>query len=136
MTAELTALAAALLVQVATLTIFSVVANRELGHRVTLSPRDGGIPPLSARLGRLQRATTNGFEGLTLFAPAVLIVATSGSASALTATAAWAYVALRILYIPAYAFGWVPWRSVIWGLGLFATLTLIGAALAHAFILA
>ncbi len=129
MTAELAALAAALLVQVATLTVFSVVANRELGHRITLSPRDGGIPPLSPVLGRLQRATTNGFEGLTLFAPAILLVALTGAASPLTATAAWAYVALRLLYIPAYAFGWVPWRSLIWGLGLLATLTLVGAAL-------
>ena len=136
MTAELSALAAALLVQVATLTVYAVVANRELGHRVTLSPRDGGIPPLSPLLGRLQRATTNGFEGLALFAPAVLIVAVGGSSDGFTAFAAWAYVALRILYIPAYAFGWVPWRSLIWGLGLLATLTLIGAALARAYILA
>lgn len=136
MTAELAALAAALLVQVAALALYSTVANLELGHRITLSPRDGALPDFSPRLGRLKRCVTNGFEGLTLFAPAVALVALTGTASPLTATAAWAYVALRILYIPAYAFGWVPGRSVIWGLGLFATLTLIGAALVRAFILA
>lgn len=129
MTAELAALAAAVLLQVATLSIFAVAANLELGTRVTLSPRDKGIPPLSVRTGRLQRATANGYEGLALFTPAVALVALTGTASPLTAVAAWAYVALRLLYIPAYAFGWVPWRSLIWGLGLAATLTLVGAAL-------
>lgn len=128
MTAELAALAAAVLVQVATLSVFAVAANLELGTRVTLSPRDHGLPPLSLRTGRLQRATANGFEGLILFAPAVALVALAGKASALTAIAAWAYVAARILYLPAYAYGWVPARSLIWGLGLAATLTLVGAA--------
>lgn len=125
-----------MIVQVATLSIFAVAANVELGTRATLSPRDHGLPPLSPRTGRLQRATANGFEGLILFAPAVALVTLTGTASPLTAFAAWAYVALRVLYVPAYAFGWVPWRSLIWSLGFLATLTLIGAALARAFILA
>ena len=29
----------------------------------------------------------------------------------------------------AYAFGWRPWRSAIWSVGFFATLTMIVAAL-------
>ena len=129
MTPELTALAAAVLVQIATLGIMALVANLELGSRVTLGPRDGKLPSISQRLGRLMRAVTNGFEGLALFTPAVLVVAVSGQASALTFWAAWAYVAARILYLPAYAFGWVPWRSFCWAAGLLATLTLLLAAL-------
>lgn len=129
MTSELAALAAAILVQVATLVIFAVAANLELGTRATLSPRDGGLPPLSIRTARLQRTTQNGLENLILFAPAVTLVTLTGSASPLTALAAWAYVAARILYVPAYAFGWVPARSLIWTLGLLATLTLVGASL-------
>ncbi len=35
----------------------------------------------------------------------------------------------RVLYVPAYAFGWVPWRSLIWAVGLVATLLLLVAAL-------
>ena len=136
MTAELAALAAAVLVQVGALALYSTVANLELGHRVTLSPRDGALPEFSPLLGRLKRCVTNGFENLALFAPAVALVALTGTASPVTSFAAWAHVALRVLYIPAYAYGWVPARSIIWGLGLFATLTLIGAALVHAFILA
>lgn len=136
MPAELAALAAALLVQVGALGLYATVANLELGHRVTLSPRDGALPDFSPLLGRLKRCTTNGFEGLTLFAPAVALVALTGTASPVTAFAAWVHVALRVLYIPAYAYGWVPARSIIWGLGLFATLTLIGATLVRAFTLA
>ncbi|MDP1577536.1 MAG: MAPEG family protein, partial [Cypionkella sp.] len=37
--------------------------------------------------------------------------------------------AARVLYVPAYAFGLRPWRSAIWAVGFFATLTLIVAAL-------
>ena len=40
-----------------------------------------------------------------------------------------AYLAARIAYVPAYALGLRPWRSAIWGVGFFATLTLLLAAL-------
>lgn len=129
MSAELAALAAALIVQVGALALYSTVANLELGHQITLSPRDGDLPEFSPLLGRLKRSVNNGFEGLTLFAPAVALVVLAGNGSHFTAAVAWAYVALRLLYVPAYAYGWVPGRSIIWGLGLFATLTLIGASL-------
>lgn len=129
MTPELAALAAATLVQIATLALMALVANLELGTRITAGPRDGALPKLSTRLGRLMRATSNGFEGLALFAPAALIIAVSGQSTAVTAFAAWAYVAARILYLPAYAFGLVPWRSAIWAAGLVATLVLLGSAL-------
>lgn len=129
MTPELTALVFALLVQVGTLATMSTVANRELGPEITTGPRDGTLPAMSPLLGRLRRATSNGFEGLTLFAPAVLILAVTAQSGALTTTAAWVYVAARILYVPAYAYGLAPWRSLIWMVGLLATLTLLVSAL-------
>jgi uncharacterized MAPEG superfamily protein len=129
MTPELTALTCAVLLQALTLALMAAVANRELGHKVTMGPRDGQMPKVSPLLGRLLRTVTNGFEGLAMFAPAALIVAVSGQSGGVTQTAAWVYVAARLLYVPAYAFGWAPWRSVIWGAGLAATLTLLGAAL-------
>ena len=46
----------------------------------------------------------------------------------LTATAAWVFVAARALYLPAYAFGWVPWRSLIFTVGLLACFTMIVAS--------
>lgn len=129
MTPELTALTAAVLLQALTLALMAAVANRELGHRVTTGPRDGQMPKVSPLLGRLLRTVANGFEGLAMFAPAVLVVALSGQSDGLTQAAAWLYVAARLLYVPAYAFGWVPWRSAIWGVGLAATLALLISAL-------
>lgn len=135
MTPELTALTLAGLLQVVQYVLMSVPANLELGTRKTLSPRDPdrlGRPlmeQVSPRTGRLIRALDNHFEGLILFTLAVTVVTLSGQSSPLTQACAWAYLAARILYVPAYAFGWVPWRSVIWAVGFLATATMLVAAL-------
>ena len=55
-------------------------------------------------------------------------LASSNSASA-TAACAWAYLAARVLYVPAYALGWSPGRSIIFGVGFLATMVMILAAL-------
>ncbi|MEM6577017.1 MAG: MAPEG family protein, partial [Pseudomonadota bacterium] len=41
----------------------------------------------------------------------------------------WAYLAARLLYIPAYYFGWAPWRSYIWMVGFAATSLMLIAVL-------
>ncbi|WP_284162582.1 MAPEG family protein [Frigidibacter sp. SD6-1] len=82
-----------------------------------------------ALAGRLQRAMNNHFEGLILFTIATLVVILGNQSSPTTQYAAWTYLAARILYVPAYALGWRPWRSVLWGAGLAATLTMIIASL-------
>ncbi|MCY1126240.1 MAPEG family protein [Frigidibacter sp. RF13] len=130
MTPELTVLALAALLQMAQLALFAAVANRDLGAGYTTSPRDR--PPsrqLSILAGRLQRAVTNHFEGLILFTIATLVVTLGHQSTPVTQYAAWTYLGARLLYIPAYALGLRPWRSAIWGIGFFATLTMIGAAL-------
>ena len=130
MTPELTALALAGLLQALQFAAFAIPANRELGTGYTSSARDR--PPsrqLSTVTGRLQRAMNNHFEGLILFTLAVTVVTLGNQSTALTQYAAWTYLAARVLYIPAYAFGWRPWRSAIWGIGFLATLTMILAAL-------
>jgi uncharacterized MAPEG superfamily protein len=130
MTPELTALALAGLLQAVQFHLFAIPANRELGTGYTSSPRDR--PPsrqISVLTGRLQRAMNNHFEGLILFTLAVVVVTLGDQSTATTQTAAWAYLGARILYVPAYALGWRPWRSAIWAVGFFATLTMIVAAL-------
>ncbi|TVR44645.1 MAG: MAPEG family protein [Rhodobacteraceae bacterium] len=130
MTPELLVLTLALLLQVVQFMLYAVPANLELGTRYTAGARDTAPDQqLSARTARLQRALNNHFEALALFAPAVLVITLSDQASAVTAACAWAYLASRILYIPAYAFGWVPWRSAIWAVGFFATIAMLLAAL-------
>lgn len=131
MSPELTVLALAGLWQGVQIALMSVPANRELGTSVTLSPRDGpGLQErLSPRTARLWRAMNNHFEALILFIAAVVVVELSGSGSALTAGCAWTYLAARIAYVPAYAAGLSPWRSLIWSVGFGATMLMILAAL-------
>lgn len=127
---ELTALALAGLVQMVQFVLFAVPANVELGTRYTSGPRDKAPDrPLSPLSGRLQRAMNNHFEGLILFTLAVVVVVLGDQSSAVTVACAWAYLVARILYVPAYALGLTPWRSVIWAVGWFATLAMIVAAL-------
>ncbi len=131
MSPELTALVLAALLQCLQFMLVAIPANLELGPRVTLAPRDDGplAGKVSPRIGRLARALHNHFEGLILFAIAVTAVILSDSGSALTAACGWIYLAARILYVPAYYFGLVPWRSCIWSAGWLATVVMLLAVL-------
>jgi uncharacterized MAPEG superfamily protein len=135
LTPELTALACAGLLQMVQYLLMAIPANLELGTGKTLSPRDPQrlgkplIEQVSVRTGRLFRALDNHFEALILFTLAVVVVTLSGQGSPFTAACGWVYVAARILYVPAYAFGWVPWRSYIWAVGWAATVAMLVSAL-------
>ena len=135
MTPELTALTLAGLLQVVQFALMSIPANLELGPGKTLGPRDPDrlgkplIELVSTRTGRLFRALNNHFEGLILFTLAVVVVTLSGQSSGFTAACAWTYLIARVLYVPAYAFGLVPWRSLIWMVGFGATTLMLLATL-------
>lgn len=126
---EVTALAVAGLIQTAQFATYSVMAQRQVGRRAAMSPRDGGKVELTGTAGRLQRAFNNHFEGLIMFTLAVVVVTLGDASGTLTAICAWTYVAARILYIPAYVRGWVPGRSIIWVVGFAATVLMILFAL-------
>ena len=130
MTPELTTLAIAALLLAAQFVPFSILANRDLTPGYTSSPRDR--PPsrqMSTLTARLQRALNNHFESLILFTIAVVVVTLGQQSTPVTQYAAYIYLAARILYVPAYALGWRPWRSVIWMVGFAATFTMIIASL-------
>lgn len=130
MSPELTALALAGLLQAVQFHLFALPANVELGTAYTSGPRDTPPSrPLSILTARLQRAMNNHFEALILFTIAVTVVTLGNQSTAVTQYAAWTYLAARILYIPAYALGWRPWRSAIWAVGFFATIIMLIAAL-------
>ncbi len=130
MTPELTALTLAALLQVVQYALFAIPANRDLGVGYTSSARDRAPSrQLSVLSGRMQRAFNNHFEGLILFTIAVLVITLSNQSTPTTQFAAYSYLTARIAYIPAYAFGWRPWRSAIWFIGFLATLTMLVAAL-------
>lgn len=130
MTPELTALTLAALLQAVQFILFAVPANLELGTRYTGGSRDyAPDKPMSKRTARLQRALNNHFEGLILFGIAATVISVSGQSSALTAFCGYAYLIARILYIPAYAYGLNPWRSLIWAIGFLSTLIILMVAL-------
>lgn len=124
---EVKILALAALWQLVQFLIMATFVNKEVGTELTLSSRDAGGAQgsikerVSVRTGRLIRALENHYEALILFTIAVVTVALSGESSSLTVACACAYLASRVLYVMAYAFDWVPWRSMIWGVGFLAT---------------
>lgn len=128
MTPELTVLTLAALLQVLQFGAYSVAANRQVGPKKAMGPRDRKVE-LTGVPGRLQRALNNHFEGLIMFSIAVMVVTLSEQSSAATTTLAWVYLGARICYVPAYVLGLAPWRSVIWMVGFLATVTMLLAAL-------
>ena len=113
MTPELTVLTLAALLQVVTFVAYAIPANREVGPGYTMSARDREpSKALSDRTARLGRAFNNMFEAL-----------------ALSAILAWIFLAARVAYVPAYALGLRPGRSLIWAVGLSATVLMLLAAL-------
>ena len=130
MSAELTVLTLAALLQGLQFVLYAVPANRELGPGYTMSARDREPSrAMSDRTARLGRALDNHFEGLILFGIAVGVVQMSAQNTAFTAACAWVYLIARLLYIPAYAMGLRPHRSFIWIIGFAATMLMLLAAL-------
>lgn len=79
---------------------------------------------------RAQGAHENGFEALTLFAPAVLACEVRHVAVASTAALCVAFVVLRAIYVALYLANKPSARTPVWGLGLLTTLVLYGLAIA------
>ncbi len=129
MAPELAALSALALVHFATVMVAQRFLTRDIGREGNLGTREGMEDRLSPVALRLRRANANFTENVGPFIIAVLVVVLAGKTSALTAALAWAYVAARILYVPAYARAWVPARSVIWFAGFLATLGLLALGL-------
>ncbi len=135
MTPELTVLALAALLQGIQFVLMAIPANIELGPAKTMSPRDISrmgkpiVEQVSDKTGRLIRALNNHFEALILFTIAVIVISLGDKGTGFSAICAWAYLAARILYIPAYYFGWAPWRSLIWFVGFLSTMLMLLSAL-------
>ncbi|MCA0202712.1 MAG: MAPEG family protein [Proteobacteria bacterium] len=125
MSAELAALSAVALVHFATIFVAQRFLTRDIGRDGNAGTRENLDDRLSPISLRLRRANANFTENVGPFIIAVLVVVLAGKTSTLTAALAWVYVAVRILYVPAYALAWVPWRSVIWFAGFLATLALL-----------
>lgn len=89
------------------------------GADYSVSNRDKPIDetPLA---GRLRRAAKNGVEAVAVFAPLVLVAHLLGVSNNWTEYASIAFLVSRLSYLPAYALGLVPIRTIVWSLGFFA----------------
>jgi len=128
MTPELYILTLAALLQIVQFALYSIAANLQIGPKTAMGPRDQKIE-LTGLAGRLQRAMNNHFEGLILFTIAVVVVTLSNQSTPFTQLCGHTYLIARLLYVPAYAQGLTPWRSVIWIVGFVATVAMLLAAL-------
>lgn len=125
---ELLALGLAAILQGLQIGLAAWSMNRDGMSKWNAGPRDAP-PQFSDLTGRLRRAVDNHFEALVFFIIAVVLVEFTLSNNLLTAICAWIYLGARVLYVPAYALGWTPWRSVIYAAGMVATMTMTIAAL-------
>ncbi|WP_286174106.1 MAPEG family protein [Rhodobacter sp. NTK016B] len=125
LTPELAALAALAFVHFGTIFVAQRFLTRDIGAEGNTGTRENLDERLSPLTKRLRRATDNFTENVGPFIIAVLVVVLAGQTSTATAVLAWIYVAARVLYVPAYALAWVPWRTVIFSVGMLSTLALL-----------
>lgn len=111
---ELACLVGALVLGFVQIIAFDVARTSQYGLKWNVGPRDADMPPLKPLAGRLKRAQDNLFETLPLFMGFVLAAKLSGQTGALTALGAQLYLAMRVVYIPLYAFGVTGLRSLVW----------------------
>ena len=74
---------------------------------------------------RMDRAQANLFETLPIFIGAVLLAHLTRYHPVLAAWGAGLYFWARLIYIPAYAAGLSPWRSIIWGISMVGLLLVL-----------
>ncbi|MBO9411558.1 MULTISPECIES: MAPEG family protein [unclassified Ruegeria] len=128
MTPETTVLTLAALLWAVQFIAYLAVGHGKIDLNKAMGPRDTEVDRPGAS-GRMHRALSNMTEGLTLFAIAALVITVTGQSTSFTATAAWIFLIARVLYVPAYALGWTPWRTIIWMAGFLATVAMLLAAL-------
>ena len=111
---ELFYLGLSILLGLATILAYGLVADLTHGLRYGAGPRDDPPPDNSPLRGRMGRAVSNFTETFALFAAGVLGVIVFDRTGTGTALGAALYFWGRVAYVPLYAFG-VPWlRSVAW----------------------
>ena len=87
--------------------------------------RDEQPPSYTGVAGRMQRAQANLYETLPLFIGAVLLSYVFGHHPRLAGWGAGLYFWARLVYIPIYARGLQPWRSIVWGVSMVGLLLVL-----------
>lgn len=103
-----------------------MMAQFDMGY--LLSARDEERS-LQGMLGRMNRALNNSVTALALITPPVLAIGLSGKSSPDSVLAAQVFLAVRVIYVPAYMFGITGLRTLLWLAGFAATVILYFLAL-------
>lgn len=127
MGSEITALTVLILMQMVGGLVATAAVGQVVGTQWLLSSRNDEVSYRGSVGGRLDRARSNGFEAIILFAPAVLILTVTGTSTQSTVTAAWVFVGARLVYWLCYAADLVPWRTLVWFAGWLALLWIVVA---------
>ena len=113
MTTEMEMMAYAIILAFAQFVLYAVPGVAQTGVDYALSSRDEDRP-LTGFAGRARRAFYNHLETLPLFIGAVALLVWTGSANEGSALGAQIYFFNRLAYVPAYVFGVVYVRSILW----------------------
>lgn len=125
---ELSILALFGLLVTVTLVIQVLLALPQLGLPYLAGPRDAG-KALEGVAARALRCLENSVVAMALFGPAVLIHAVQDSSTSTTLLLAQIFLLARVVYVPIYLLG-IPWvRTLVWLVGIGATLLLFVLAL-------
>lgn len=126
---ELTILGWTLVLALVQVLLTASMRTMETGLVYNMGARDGEAPPMRPITARLQRAQSNLYETLPLFAAAVLAAHALDRTGGLTLLGAQIYLAARVLYVPLYAFGVPLVRSLVWLVSIGGLLLVIKAIL-------
>ncbi len=118
MTTALLYLAWTLVLAVGQIVVASAAKRRQDGMKWASGNRDVDHPGYTGLAARMVRAQANLHETLPLFIGAILLAHACGRDSPLTAWGAGLYFWARLAYIPLYAYGLAPWRTLAWGVAM------------------
>lgn len=123
MTTELLTLLATAVLCLALPLVYGPLYSRQVSLMALAGNREG-LPPATGAAGRGQRAHANLIENLVPYAAVVLTAHVLGVHNALTAAAAIAYLAARVVHAVCYVVGIVGLRTLAYYVGLAATLVI------------
>ena len=125
MTTALIYLGWTLVLAIVQIIVASAAKRGQDGMQWASGNRDTQSQPYTGLAGRMERAQANLFETLPVFIGAVLLAHISSRDLGLTAWGAGLYFWARLFYIPTYALGLVPWRTIIWSIAMIGLLLVL-----------
>jgi uncharacterized MAPEG superfamily protein len=121
MSVELSMVAALIALGMFQLALTAIEYRRVHGVKYANTARDVPSEKQDSKLlGRLSRAQSNLMETAPYFIALALIIHLMGLSTDVTQLAAIAFVALRLIYLPLYAFGVPDIRGMVWTLSFIA----------------